>query len=114
MSLYLIVVWFYVRVAEEADRPQAVLVAALLDEVARLGLYPVNDDAFAVGSHNSKSSMLSSTYKAPSINPAYNKNPSSTGFVLEMYFDAIGSSCRVNLRSVLLVSLLHFTNSIAI
>lgn len=51
ISWLAIVVGFYVRVAEEADRPQAVLVAALLDEVAGLGLDPVKDDAFAVGSH---------------------------------------------------------------
>lgn len=51
ISWLAIVVGFYVRVAEEADRPQAVLVSALLDEVAGLGLDPVKDDAFAVGSH---------------------------------------------------------------
>lgn len=51
MSLYFIAVGFYVRVSEEAHGPLAVLVAALLQEVARLGLYPVQYDAFAIGSH---------------------------------------------------------------
>ena len=51
ISWLAIVVGFNVGVSKQAYGTPAVLVPALLDKVARLGLYPVKDDAFAIGSH---------------------------------------------------------------